>query len=96
MRLASQDIRLEHVPPVVFVNQAGKGGKPHWTPLTQRGIEAFKLFIEKNAFGKFSQSSGQCSTTDRSRQRRMNHSVTAGRRPSGQLNDLGGHFFTGK
>jgi hypothetical protein len=39
---------------------------------------------------------GQCSTTDRSRQRRMNHSVTAGRRPSVQFNDLRGHFFTAK
>jgi hypothetical protein len=30
---------------------------------------------------------GQCSTTDRSRQRRMNHSVTASRRPSVRAND---------
>ena len=36
---------------------------------------------------------GQCSTTDRPRQRRMNDSVTAGRRPSVPVNDLRGHFF---
>jgi hypothetical protein len=31
---------------------------------------------------------GQCSTTDRARQRRMNHSVTAGRRPSVHINEF--------
>ena len=57
--LARQDIWLEHDPPVVFVNQAGKGGKPHWKPLTESGVEEFKLFIEKGALGEFSQSSIQ-------------------------------------
>jgi integrase len=57
MRLTLPDIWLDHQPPVVFVNRPGKGGKPHWKPLTERGVEAFKLFIEKTAFGEFSQSS---------------------------------------
>jgi integrase len=46
-----------NAPPLVFVNRPGKGGKPHWKPLTERGIAAFKLFIEEEAFGDFSQSS---------------------------------------
>lgn len=57
MRLQRQDIWLENDPPVVLVNQAGKGGKPHWKPLTADGVDALKLFIEKDAFGRFSQSS---------------------------------------
>lgn len=57
MRLQSQDIWLDHEPPVVFVNQAGNGGKLHWKPLTEQGVVAFRLFIESDAFGEFSQSS---------------------------------------
>jgi len=57
MRLQRQDIWLENDPPVVLVNQAGKGGKPHWKPLTADGVDALKLFIEQDAFGRFSQSS---------------------------------------
>ena len=57
MRLAPHDIWLDHDPPLVLVNQAGKGGKPHWKPLTQSGVEAFRLFIENDAFGELSQSS---------------------------------------
>lgn len=57
MRLQRHDIWLDHQPPLVAVNTPGKGGKPHWKPLTERGVEAFQLFIEKNAFGPFSQSS---------------------------------------
>jgi integrase len=41
----------------VLVNQPGKGGKPHWKPLTASGVAAFKLFVERDAFGEFSQSS---------------------------------------
>lgn len=57
MRLQPHDIWLDHQPPIVAVNSPGKGGKPHWKPLTERGVAAFQLFIEKNAFGLFSQSS---------------------------------------
>lgn len=57
MRLTPMDLRLEDEQPVVLVNQAGKGGKPHWKPLTASGVAACKLFIEHDAFGKFSQSS---------------------------------------
>ena len=57
MRLQPHDVWLDHQPPIVAVNTPGKGGKPHWKPLTERGVEAFQLFIEKNAFGPFSQSS---------------------------------------
>jgi integrase/recombinase XerD len=57
MRLQPHDIWLDHDPPVVFVNQPGKNGKAHWKPLTQQGVAAFRLFIARNAFGQFSQSS---------------------------------------
>ena len=57
MRLTPNDLWLDSTPPLVSVNQAGKGGKAHWKPLTEDGVEAFRLFVEKNAFGKFSQSS---------------------------------------
>jgi len=57
MRLGPHDIWLDQDPPIVVVNQAGKGGKPHWKPLTAEGVAAFRLFIEKKAFGPFSQSS---------------------------------------
>ena len=57
MRLQSSAIWLDHDPLVVLVNLAGKSGKPHSKPLTGTGVEAFRLFIEKQAFGKVSQSS---------------------------------------
>jgi|KBSSwiStaDraftv2_1062776.scaffolds.fasta_scaffold179254_2 integrase len=57
MRLQTHDVWLDNEPPVVLVNQPGKGGRPHWKPLTQEGVTAFRLFIAKNAFGEFSQSS---------------------------------------
>jgi integrase/recombinase XerD len=57
MRLEPTDIWLDHQPPVVAVNRPGKGGKPHWKPLTERAVDAFRLFVDKKAFGRFSQSS---------------------------------------
>ncbi len=57
MRLRPSDILLDHDPSVVLVNHPGKSGKPHSKPLTESGVEAFRLFIEKKAFGEFSQSS---------------------------------------
>ena len=39
------------------VNDAGKRGKTRWTPLTEEGVAALRLFVEENAFGQFSQSS---------------------------------------
>jgi len=57
MRLQLNDMWLDQNPPVVLVNQPGKNGKAHSKPLTEQGVAAFRLFIEKNAFGKFSQSS---------------------------------------
>jgi integrase len=57
MRLKREDIWLDHEPPVVVINEAGKGGKAHWKPLTAEGVAAFEMFIEKAAFGPFSQSS---------------------------------------
>jgi len=40
----------------VFV-PAGKGGKPHWKPLTGEGVEALRSFIGTSAAGNFSTSS---------------------------------------
>ena len=57
MRLKREDIWLDHDPPVVVINEAGKGGRPHWKPLTADGVAAFELFIERGAFGEFSRSS---------------------------------------
>jgi len=57
MRLQPTDLWLDSEPPLVAVNAPGKSGKPHWKPLSVRGVEAFRLFIEKDAFGEFSQSS---------------------------------------
>jgi integrase/recombinase XerD len=57
MRLQPADIWLDATPAIVNVNAAGKGGRPHWKPLTEDGVAALRLFIEKNAFGAFSQSS---------------------------------------
>jgi integrase len=47
---------LDQEIPMVYV-PAGKGGKPHWKPLTADGVEAFRLFIKSNAQGHFSTSS---------------------------------------
>ena len=56
-RLTREDIWLDHDPPLVIVNRPGKNGKPHWKPLTAEAVEAFRLFIDKDVFGKFSASS---------------------------------------
>jgi integrase len=47
---------LDQDVPCVFV-PAGKGGKPHWKPLTAEGVKALRLFIGFGAAGKFSISS---------------------------------------
>jgi len=57
MRLTPNDLWLDNHPPLVNVNVAGKGGRTHWKPLTAEGVAAFRLFVEKGAFGQFSQSS---------------------------------------
>ena len=57
MRLTANDLWLDSIPPLVCVNDAGKGGRNHWKPLTEEGVAAFRLFVEKDAFGQFSQSS---------------------------------------
>jgi hypothetical protein len=51
------DIWLDNKSPVVVVNRPGGSGRPHWKPLTEQGVAAFQLFIEKDAFGEFSRSS---------------------------------------
>ena len=56
-RLMREDIWLDQDPPLVIVNKPGKDGKPHWKPLTAEAVAAFRLFIENDAFGKFSASS---------------------------------------
>jgi integrase len=56
-RLTREDIWLDHDPPLVIVNQPGKDGNPHWKPLTAEAVEAFRMFIEKDALGEFSASS---------------------------------------
>ena len=57
MRLERTRYLAERQPSRGRVNRPGKGGKPHWKPLTERGVAAFRLFIEKGAVGRFSQSS---------------------------------------
>lgn len=57
MRLRRDDIVLEHETPHVVVVDPGKDGAPHVKPLTPEGVEAFRAFIEHDAFGKFSRSS---------------------------------------
>ena len=56
-RLKREDIWLDYDPPLAIVNRPGKNGKPHWKPLTAEAVEAFRLFIDKDAFGEFSASS---------------------------------------
>lgn len=56
-RLTREDVWLDHTAPLVIVNRPGKNGKPHWKPLTAEAVEVFRLFINKNAFGKFLASS---------------------------------------
>src|SRR6185295_9104086 len=47
---------LDGQPPMVFV-PAGKGGKPHWKPLSPGSVAAFRLFVKSGAAGEFSTSS---------------------------------------
>ncbi len=56
MRLRREDIWLDDEPPRVIVGRPGKGGRPHWKPLTADGVTALTMFIDHNAFGPFSQS----------------------------------------
>jgi hypothetical protein len=73
--------------------------RPQFVPIGQQDFEPTPLALSTlNHARSFAENitRGQCSTTDRSRQRRMNHLVTAGRRPSVRVNDLRGHFFTAK
>ena len=71
---------------------------PQLVPVRQEHFEQTALTLatlnHARSFDEITR--GQCSTTDRSRQCRMNHSVTAGRRLSVPVNELRGHFFTGK
>ena len=46
---------IDQETPMVYV-PAGKGGKPHWKPLTVDGVLAFRLFIAIGAHGRFSTS----------------------------------------
>jgi site-specific recombinase XerD len=56
MRLESDHVFVDHDPPFVIVEEPGKDGEPHAKPLTLDGVEAFKLFVSAEAWGKFSQS----------------------------------------
>jgi site-specific recombinase XerD len=56
MRLESDHVFVDHDPPFVIVEEAGKDGEPHAKPLTSDGVAAFKLFVSAEAWGKFSQS----------------------------------------
>ena len=56
-RLKREDIWLDHDPPLVIVSQPGKDGNPHWKPLIAEAVEAFHLFMDRDAFGEFSASS---------------------------------------
>ena len=57
MRLESDHIFIEAESPYVVVADPGKDGEPHVKPLTPDGVEAFRLFVGRKAWGKFSQSS---------------------------------------
>ncbi len=57
MRLAPDDVYLDHDPAYVVVVDPGKDGEPHAKPLTPDGVEAFRLFARVDAWGEFSQSS---------------------------------------
>jgi integrase len=56
MRLEPDHVFVDHDPPYVVVVDPGKDGEPHAKPLTPDGVEAFKLFVAAEAWGKFSQS----------------------------------------
>ncbi len=56
MRLEADHFFLEHDPPYVVVVDPGKDGEPHAKPLTPDGVEAFRLFVQVDAWGEFSQS----------------------------------------
>jgi integrase len=57
MRLEPDHLFLDDESPYVVVADPGKGGESHVKPLTREGIEAFRLFVSRGAWGKFSQSS---------------------------------------
>jgi integrase len=59
MRLTATEIRHDADPPGIYCREPGKDNRSHWKPLTQYGVAACKLFIERKAFGKFSQSSAR-------------------------------------
>jgi integrase len=57
MRLARDHVYIDHDPPYVVVVDPGKDGEPHAKPLTPDGVDAFRLFVRVEAWGRFSQSS---------------------------------------
>jgi site-specific recombinase XerD len=57
MRLETDHLYLDHDPPFALVVDPGKDGEPHAKPLTQDGVDAFRLFVQVEAWGKFSQPS---------------------------------------
>ena len=57
MRLEADHIFLDGENPYLLVVDAGKEGEPHVKPLSVDGVQAFRLFVERRAWGKFSQSS---------------------------------------
>lgn len=57
MRLEPDHVFIEGDHPYVVVVDPGKNGEPHVKPLTPDGVEAFRLFNDKAAWGDFSQSS---------------------------------------
>ena len=57
MGLEPDHILVETENPYVVVVDPGKDGELHVKPPTPDGVEAFRLFSEKGAWGKFSQSS---------------------------------------
>jgi hypothetical protein len=71
---------------------------PQLVPIRQQDLKQTALALatlnHARSFDEITR--GQCSTTDRSGQRRMTHSFTAGRRLPVPFNELRGHFFTAK
>ena len=57
MRLEADHFYLDHDPPFALVVDPGKDGEPHAKPLTQDGVDAFRLFVQAEAWGQFSQPS---------------------------------------
>jgi integrase len=57
MRLEPDHLFLDDENPYVLVVDPGKGGESHVKPLTPEGVEAFRLFTAREAWGQFSQSS---------------------------------------